>query len=384
MVLRLKADGEERRRKLASALKAVSSEKAELENLRRKIAASKTTWLLPDPVEALGTRLPSPSTPNAFTVIASDGSQIDVDRHQTARCYLINIGWAALGYGEKPDASLGNLPHLHSHDEEMAIADPEGRGREQPVEGTLLSIKRTVEECRCLAKEALKLKPQSQSLALMDGSLILWKLEPYPDFVTDALLDKGFLYYVNQIRQANKDKKVALASYISMPRSTEVINALKVALCPQQRLDTDIHCHDCTRRECDTVNGVRDRDLFKEMLGDGERSAILISPSKIQRRYGENMVHFFYINVGGEVARVEVPGWVAGDPTLLGLAHCLILDQCRRGHGYPVALSESHEQAVVKASARDIFWEMVSTELAGEHMPLATSAKSRSKRTRWI
>ena len=46
--------------------------------------------------------------------------------------------------------------------------------------------------------------------------------------------------------------------------------------------------------------------------------------------YGGHAVAFYYVNVGTEMARVEVPAWVAQDETLLGLSHALILDQQSR------------------------------------------------------
>ncbi len=49
---------------------------------------------------------------------------------------------------------------------------------------------------------------------------------------------------------------------------------------------------------------------------------------------------------------MEVPEWVARRKDLLDLTHALVLDQCRRGQGYPVALSEAHEQAVVTGSGQ--------------------------------
>ena len=82
--------------------------------------------------------------------------------------------------------------------------------------------------------------------------------------------------------------------------------------------------------------------------------------------------------------RSETPQWVAMDENLLNLTHALVLDQCRRGQGYPVALSEAHEQAVVTAADRENFWQLVDSSLVEEHMPTLTSAKSQSKRTRWV
>jgi NurA-like 5'-3' nuclease len=132
------------------------------------------------------------------------------------------------------------------------------------------------------------------------------------------------------------------------------------------------------------VAGVRDRELFSNILSRGERSAVFISPSKIQKRYGGHRVYFFYLKVDDEVARVEIPQWVATDENLLNLAHALVLDQCQRGQGYPVALSEAHEKAVVTGVDREEFWQLVESFLIEERLPSLSSAKSQSKRTRWV
>ncbi|MBI2847989.1 MAG: nuclease, partial [Chloroflexi bacterium] len=57
---------------------------------------------------------------------------------------------------------------------------------------------------------------------------------------------------------------------------------------------------------------------------------------------------------------------------------------CKRGHGYPVALSEAHEQAVVTGIDREDFWQLVDSLLVEEHLPTPTSGKSFSKRARWV
>jgi len=88
--------------------------------------------------------------------------------------------------------------------------------------------------------------------------------------------------------------------------------------------------------------------------------------------------------VGDEIARVEIPQWVARDEDLLNLTHTLVFDQCQRGQGYPVALSEAHEQAVVTMVDRENFWQVVDSSLVEEPLPTPTSAKSQSKRTRWV
>jgi len=387
MVARLKAGGEDRQERLQNALAVLQDKSLDLERLGKKIEASKTTWLVAGLVDGLSPHYKAPPLPPEFSVLATDGSNIDVDRHKSTRCYLINIGSVVLRYGTKPGALLDSFPSLYFGDEDLVIAPGGAKGREQVIEGALLGIKRGVDECRELARLAAGLPDNNPALALLDGSLILWGLsgKVYPDFVIEALLNKGFLRCLDDMRKLNKDRRLALASYISFPRSTDVVNALRVALCPHDIIDTDRLCKECTSRDCDKVDGVRDRDLFYDILAPGERSALFTSQSSIvEKHYGGHWVYFFYVRVDDEIARVEIPQWAARDENLLELTHALVLDQCRRGQGYPVALSEAHEQAVVTGIDRESFWQLVESLMVDEKMPSPTSAKSFSKRTRWV
>ena len=387
MVAWLKAGGEDRQKRLRNALNVLNDKSLDIDKLAKKIEASQTTWLVAGLVDGLSPRYKSPPLPPDFSVVATDGSNIDVDRHKSTRCYLINIGSVVLRYGAKPEARLESSPSLYFGDEDLVIAPDGDKGREQPIEGVLLGIKRAVVECRQLARLAAELPKESPALALLDGSLILWGLagQTYPEFVTEALLDKGFLSCLEEMRKLTKDRRLAVASYISFPRSTDVVNTLRVALCPHDIIDTDRDCQECTARECQAVAGVQDREIFSSLLEEGERSALFASQSNIVREhYGGHRVYFFYLRTEGEIARVEIPQWVAQDEALLGLTHGLVLDQCRRGQGYPVALSEAHEQAVVTGADRESFWQLVESLMIGEHLPTPTSAKSLSKRTRWV
>ena len=388
MVARLKDSRQERREHLEKALATLSSKTINLDRLKRKIAQSKTSWLVAGLTDGLNLHHKALAAPAEFTVMATDGSQIDVDRHRQARCYLINIGSIMLNYGTNPDATLDSHPHLYSSEEELVIRSA-GGSREQVVEGALLGLKRGVEECRYLAGMAKEIPSNRPALALLDGSLILWGLVSlgYPEFVVEALLDKGFLSSLDEMKKLAKDRNLAVASYISFPRSTDVVNALRIELCPHDPVDCDRYCGEIPlgKRECDAVAGLSDRELFLNFLGHGERSALFVSSSSIvQQRYREHQVYFFYLSVDDEIARVEIPRWVAIDGERLNLAHVLLLDQCRRGHGYPVALSEAHEQAVVTGADREQFQQLVELSLAEEKLPITSSAKSRSKRTRWV
>ena len=382
---RLKESLTERQDHVKNALETARQQSENLDTLKEKVRTSRTTWLVAGITEGLDLHYPAPPIPVDFTIIATDGSHIDVDRHRAARCFLINIGSVTLKYGAEPDAVLESIPSLYASGEDLVIAE-RGTNREQPIEGALLGIKRSVDECLSLARLAAAQPAGSITLGLMDGTLILWGLDTaYPDFVVDTLLEKGFLYALRQMKKLNEDRKLALASYISLPRGTDVVNTLKVAVCPNNPLDTDKHCRDCKTRECEAVSGIRDRDMFTAILGEGERSALFVTTSVVvEKRYADQRIYFFYVNVDEEIARVEVPEWVARDEALLNLTHGLVLDQCRRGQGYPVALSEAHEQAVVTGLDRENFWQLVEIALAGEKIPSSTSAKSRSKNTRWV
>jgi hypothetical protein len=388
MVARLRVDGLERRQRLERALGILTGQTADPGELEKKIAASlgRTTFLVARPVEGLDGRFPAPAAPAEFSVAASDGSQVDVDRHQSNRCCLVNTGGIVLDYGPHPDAVLNSLPRLYWSNEDLTIRPATGGG-ERLIEGTLLAIKRDVEECRHLADLAAGLPPGQPALALLDGSLIKWTLagKEYPEFVVEELLDKGFLACLSRMRQLNRERPLPVASYISFPGSTDVVNALRLAVCPYDPADCD-KCKETPsgQRDCDVVAGIRDRDLFASLLAEGERSALFSSQSSVLKRYGPHQVYFFYLRVDDEIARVEIPEWVARDGERLKLTHSLILDQCQRGHGYPVALAEAHEQAVITGADRENFQRLVELSLTEERLPQAASAKSRSKRTRWV
>ena len=378
----------ERDSRLALALDTLSTAQSDV--IEEKRALSRTTFLVAGLRGSLAGRHPSPAPPPAYAALAVDGSHIDVDRHLAARCYLINLGTVLIRYGERPMAELGSLPRLYTQDEHMYLRDP-GSGRTQALEGSLLGALRAVEELRALAELAVQSPDDTPTLALIDGSLILWALagQAYQDFVRKALIDEMFLPAMDRLRELARSRPLALAAYVSLPRSADVVNALRLdgRRCPYEAANCDMHCGliEPGRCPCDSIAGVMDRDVFGELLGDGERSDAFVTTSSIvDRYYGEHEVNFYYLNAGEEIARVEIPAWVAGSPELLSLTHAGLLDQCRKGHGYPVAISEAHEQAVVTGGDREEFRVMVEAALGTQRLPVYTSLKDRSKRVKWL
>ena len=379
----------EQAEKLGNALKLFNSP-ADICALKGKIASSKTSWLVAEINQGLNGKYLPLDTPEQFSVLATDGSQIDVDRHHGVRCCLINIGTVMLRYGRNPEAMLQNHPLLLSREEDLVLRPDEyAPGREMMVEGSILGMMRTVEEFNHLAELCAALPNGANALALVDGSLIMWSLlsKEYPDYIIDTILDQGVLKHMERIGQLNPERRVALASYISFTRSTDVVNALRVLTCPYEKADCDRYCAgaEAEARPCAMLDGIHDRDVFWQWLKCSERSEVFASRSKINcTRYGKQRVYFYYLKTSDEVARIEIPEWVAQDEELLKLSHSLVVKQYKKGQGYPVALSEAHEQAVVTGADRENFYSLMEEYLTGSKLPVSVSAKSLSKKTRWV
>jgi len=139
--------------------------------------------------------------------------------------------------------------------------------------------------------------------------------------------------------------------------------------------------HDAQVLPCAVMEGVTDAMLFAAVLVPGERSAVFRSASKVLDEYGPHPIHFFYLHVGSEIARVEVPAWIATDPELRGRVHAVILDQAEKGRGYPLSLIEAHEKAVVRNPEREAFYRIMEEMLVRQGLPATVSSKSWSKRT---
>ena len=327
--------------------------------------------------------------PSDWVVVSVDGSHIDVDRHLPVPCFLINLGGCVLTYGSQPDARFFSQPTLGADQPDLYLEDPETVNREEAITGPLLGLIRTVRELRRLVEVVQECPPELPVLALVDGTLVLWGLsgQGYRPFVRRALLQDGLLAALEELRVLAQRRPVTLAAYVSLPRTTEVTNAVRSCLCPHDIDYCQSHCSHrrSTEPPCDIANGFLDRELFQGILGDGERSPIYrTNPQAAQEYYGHQQVYFYYLQSGEEIARVEVPQWVAQDEKLLSLGQSLIVEQCRKGSGYPVAISEAHEQAVINGTDRQLFRELVTQTLERQGLATYTSQKARSKKLPWV
>jgi hypothetical protein len=311
-----------------------------------------------------------PSCPQAYTVAACDGSQIDVERHGIADYWVINVGTAALTYGAHRAYQAESRPTLGYRDDELTIQDPRS-GREYAVAGPVLAAHRDLFEGLGLANMALGLEPDLPRLAIQDGTLIRWTLQGFDPWLKDHFLG-DYLGFLETMRAL----PCPVVSYLSRPRSPEVTGFVQFLHC---KGDTTRWKTDYPRRSSSPFRGVSDHLLLGQMLRDGQRSARFQSMSRINvEEYPDpHTIEFFYLKVGREIARVEFPAWVVEHD--LDLVHALIYDQCQRGAGYPVAVQRAHEQAVIHDGDRRQMEALVERLLVTRDISATRSAKSISK-----
>ena len=344
--------------------------------------------------EGLLDSIAPPEVPADWTTISVDGSHIDVDRHLSLRCHLINLGGCAITYGQDPGCELFSEPSLAVGDDDLYLRPPDGASGETLIAGPLLGAVRTVREVERLADAVESLPDDRPVLALLDGTLAFWDLQrgQYPRYVADFLIRDRLSHALARLREASRDgRPVAVAAYTSRPRTAEAAGAVRLMLCGQG----DADCNDlCTARQsqletCNAAAGFDDREVFELVLEPGRRSPLYRS-SHLAARFalglaaGQEWSHFYYLNGGAEIARVEVPDWLADDPELLAVGHAMLVKQCQLGLGYPVAISEAHEQAVITGHDREEFRRMTLMFLERRGLPTPESAKSFSKRRPWV
>lgn len=364
------------------SLETLGSADADWQSLAEHVRTAKTTWLMALMQESPASRHSLPERPEIHSVLAVDGSQVAPDRHETAFCYLLNVGLIALHYGGEERASLAAEPSLHFSDQELY---EEFQGESQPISPRRIATRRFQAECAALGRLIEEAgQRESPAIALMDGTLILWNLEADDKSVRARVLS-DFERLLDSARQRN----VPVVGYISRPGSRDVINVLRAFLCGFNEAACGLKCSAGgplrSASPCGGLQDITDAVLFDRLLLPGERSGVFESQSRILGQMHEaNRIRFFYLQTGREIGRVEIPAWVAEDATLLERVHAVVHDQIIKGNGYPRALTEAHERAVIRGPERSAFFQILENGMARRRIPIAVTRKAISKRTRSV
>ncbi|GBD23413.1 hypothetical protein HRbin29_01079 [bacterium HR29] len=308
---------------------------------------------------------PPPSEP--WTVVAADGSSISPDRFAPVPCWVVNVGMVALPYGLPGEPLLESRPTVGptgAGGEEAGDDEPDDAA---PSRGGI-NLLRDVMELEAVAELASSRVGHGAVIALLDGTLFPWDLDApqIPQAVRDQLRDRT-ARALDRLRAAGP--RVSLGAYISASRASDVVNSLRAFGAP----------------EAEPLGA--DAVLFARVLGVGQRSAIFRARSertrRVEQQFPAHEVCFFYLRIDDDLARVELPAWAA-EPARVARLHRALLDQARHCGGYPRALQEAHELAVISSRDREQFARLLEAESARAGFTTALAGKQRSKRRRVV
>ncbi len=316
--------------------------------------------------EPLDLALDPPPHPERLSIVAGDGSQIYPDSHGIALYYVINIGTITFRHGSGQAPIVNTFPTVSS---EVESSDDE------IISGPVVNARRDVGELARIAD--LALAEVTPTVALMDGTLALWvQTAAIPQDEQDRV-QRDYLQQLDRLR----DAQLPIGAFLSRPRSTNVTQLAHLAKFddPDKALSSVIN-------DRGTVfKGLRDTTVLATMLQPGQRSALFeVAPAwNTTYRDRGHSIHFFYVNVGTatqpEIARIEVPVWIAQDRSAVGLLHAAIVEQCKVSPGYPYVLARAHEIAVVTNAERAEFDKMIATQLTRQGVEAKLSEKQFQK-----
>jgi hypothetical protein len=309
------------------------------------------------------------NAPESHRIVASDGSQIYADAHQISDCYLLHISGIDLRYGALGSAQMAATAHFfyNGMQDEWHAALAQGSGL---VGRELVDARRHVAELDELAR-LLEEQTVLPTLGMGDGifDLRVSSQQAWRDWAqneNDRVLDR--------LRSCGQP----ICGYIAASRATDVVTALRV-------VSGEWKVEEEAAKEMSRLSDAR---LFSELLPDGARSSVFLSrrnlPSSTRSAPNANnsrhQTAFFYLKIeDGDVARLEFPIWVAQRDDWLDQIHALTLSQIEKGDGYPLALMEAHEHAVVRGEEREMFYQLLEELMTRRNRSPRRSSKSRSK-----
>jgi len=294
-------------------------------------------------------------------ILAADGSQINPSRHEEVSFGLINTAIFKMRMnGNEAPQIVTETKLIEREDDSL---------QEKLNNEANVGLFRDVEERRLLSREACKIPQGELVVALTDGPLQLYYFQE-PNTTENPLVNE----YYKALAEMS-EKKIITAGYTDRPRSTFVIDMLRLLMNSDPQ---DL-------RVKQTL--VFDSNLFSRILLPGERSALfkLISPA-VEQMPAVVQISFFYLNVGNNsrpmITRIEIPEWVSKDPAAIDLLHYSLLQQNGfiSSNPYPYALHRAHECAVVQFSEKEHVKQLIIRELLSRGVTdLEKSAKQIAK-----
>ena len=303
--------------------------------------------------ETLDSSVPPPALPERATLIAADGSQINPSRHEQVQFGLVNAGGIVMRLNSGESTLL--------HTDSKLMYDEELFHNGVPLSEGMVALERDLQERSLLAELAKGQEPPV--VTFTDGPIELWGARDGQEAKAYAESLEKYKGVLSRLQT----RGVVTAGYVDKPGSNLVVRLLELALASPKDMEDLRNFH--------PLLGVTDRNLFsygsEPLLKPGHRSAVFSIQSSSAKNYqGVLALHFFYLNAGADenhphIARVEIPRWVADDPSMLGFLHAVLVDQCRvmGARPYPYLLHRAHETAVVSSEEKFQIEQMLMQEL---------------------
>ena len=290
-----------------------------------------------DETTPLDAAIPAPEPPSEATVIATDGSQIMPDRHASYLYYLINIGGIIYHHGSSRQPSTFTYPDIiyPQSDEEIDSFNTSQAD---------VSIERDVKEIEGLARTTIGHRHEAQPLLAILDQRLLYRPIGSAGFAVNTAVSEW-----NEHMTAMRQAGALLCGYIDRPETISVMTLLRSTTALSEQ---DFNWRVLGKRQA--TQGITDRQLFQQLLAPGQRSKIFVYVSEPNNEAAAqdpaNEVCFFYLNSslsGSQIARVDIPLWVAEDEAAVTAVHGLVVHQCRLLGDYPYVLARADEMAVV-------------------------------------
>lgn len=307
---------------------------------------------------------PRPSIP--ATLIAVDGSQIVPDRHAPFVYNLVNIGGIVYFHGRETAPDTFAIPQLTFPPADQ-LSDRDFQ------DGDSVTLERDTFEMQTLAQKVETYRHSQPAgepiLAIMDQRLLY---VPATE-MAPAAKNQAIEAWQKGMKRIH-DQQSWLVGYIDRPAKSSVIAMLYALQNPPDP------------NKLGEWEGLMDRELFAQILGPGQRSKLFVDVSFANEKFKgfsqQQEICFFYLNpgqVGQDIARVDVPRWVAEDNTAVDTIHALLLSQCQLLGSYPYIIARADEMAVVTQQDRERLELLIGKKLLEQGLSPTESNKQLMK-----
>jgi hypothetical protein len=310
---------------------------------------------------------------NRATIIAADGSQIVPDRHAPFLYYLINVGVITYHHGSGRPPQVATFPTLIYPQETESDEDDAFS-----LNSNLVSMRRDLAEITTLARIIKETSGEpGPTLGIVDQRLLYWPIGNASRVESDRIALQ-WQTRMSEIRAMGG----WLTGFIDRPGKRSVLTMLHTL----DLADSGRKVSDLYRGDSHPAAGLTDTHLFDALLKPEERSVVFIDISEHNKKFSErdadNEVCFFYLKTGpgeGQLARVDLPIWLASQKEALNEVHALLVDQCRIMGSYPYVITRADEIAVVGRRDQEELENRIALRLAELNIHTAPTSKQTAK-----